>query len=164
MTDQERRNETAEPGLLDELLGAAEPSAADSTEAAEAGVPGSEPQANQAEQPQEQEAEQPAAQALQELAIGTDGPIPVPAPPVLAEGVSGGAEASAEGGASYTPVTEEGGKPRRMKDLEAGMELDGRVTSVALYGIFVDIGVGRDGLVHISEMSDTRIDSPSDMV
>ena len=44
------------------------------------------------------------------------------------------------------------------------MELEGRVTSIALYGIFVDIGVGRDGLVHISEMSDTRINSPSDIV
>lgn len=44
------------------------------------------------------------------------------------------------------------------------MELEGRVTSIALYGVFVDIGVGRDGLVHISEMSDTRIDSPSDVV
>ena len=68
-------------------------------------------------------------------------------------------------GASYTPVAEEEeGRPRRLKDLEAGMELEGRVTSIALYGIFVDIGVGRDGLVHISEMSDTRIDSPSDVV
>jgi transcriptional accessory protein Tex/SPT6 len=68
-------------------------------------------------------------------------------------------------GASYTPVAEDaGGKPRRVKDLEPGMELEGRVTSIALYGIFVDIGVGRDGLVHISEMSDTRIDSPSDVV
>jgi ribosomal protein S1 len=44
------------------------------------------------------------------------------------------------------------------------MELEGRVTSIALYGVFVDIGVGRDGLVHISEMSDTRINSPSDLV
>jgi len=68
-------------------------------------------------------------------------------------------------GASYTPVAEEeSGRPRRVKDLEPGMELEGRVTSIALYGIFVDIGVGRDGLVHISEMSDTRIDSPSDIV
>jgi predicted RNA-binding protein with RPS1 domain len=67
--------------------------------------------------------------------------------------------------ASYIPVPEEtSGKPRRVKDLQAGMELEGRVTSIALYGIFVDIGVGRDGLVHISEMSDTRIDSPSDVV
>ena len=55
-------------------------------------------------------------------------------------------------------------RPRRVKDLVPGMELEGRVTSIALYGIFVDIGVGRDGLVHISEMSDTRIDSPSDVV
>lgn len=68
-------------------------------------------------------------------------------------------------GASYTPVDEAAeGHPRRVKDLEPGMELEGRVTSIALYGIFVDIGVGRDGLVHISEMSDTRIDSPSDIV
>ncbi|MCG8353571.1 MAG: S1 RNA-binding domain-containing protein [Chloroflexales bacterium] len=69
-------------------------------------------------------------------------------------------------GASFTPVEddEEGGRPRRLKDLEAGMELEGKVTSIALYGIFVDLGVGRDGLVHISEMSDTRIDSPSDIV
>jgi transcriptional accessory protein Tex/SPT6 len=44
------------------------------------------------------------------------------------------------------------------------MDLQGRVTSIALYGVFVDIGVGRDGLVHISEMSDTRINSPSDLV
>ncbi|MBC8161761.1 MAG: S1 RNA-binding domain-containing protein [Roseiflexaceae bacterium] len=67
--------------------------------------------------------------------------------------------------ASFTPVAEtESGKPRRVKDLQAGMELEGRVTSIALYGIFVDIGVGRDGLVHISEMSNTRIDSPSDIV
>lgn len=77
-------------------------------------------------------------------------------------------EETADGipGASFTPVEEENDsvRPRRLKDLEVGMELDGRVTSVALYGVFVDIGVGRDGLVHISEMSDTRIDSPSDIV
>jgi predicted RNA-binding protein with RPS1 domain len=68
-------------------------------------------------------------------------------------------------GASFTPVAEEGGsRPRKLKDLQPGMELEGRVTSIALYGVFVDIGVGRDGLVHISEMSDTRIDTPSDVV
>lgn len=70
-------------------------------------------------------------------------------------------------GASFTPVEDEkdaARPPRRLKDLEVGTELEGRVTSIALYGVFVDIGVGRDGLVHISEMSDTRIDSPSDLV
>lgn len=75
-------------------------------------------------------------------------------------------EATAGEGASFTPADDDsdGGRPRRLKDLEPGMELEGKVTSIALYGIFVDIGVGRDGLVHISEMSDSRIDSPSDMV
>jgi predicted RNA-binding protein with RPS1 domain len=67
-------------------------------------------------------------------------------------------------GASFTPVEESSARRLRIRDLEPGMELKGRVTSVALYGIFVDIGVGRDGLVHISEMSNTRINSPSDLV
>lgn len=78
-----------------------------------------------------------------------------------------GTEASAEPAAeaSYVPPEEsDSGRPRRVKDLTPGMELEGRITSIALYGVFVDIGVGRDGLVHISEMSDTRIDSPSDVV
>jgi transcriptional accessory protein Tex/SPT6 len=69
-----------------------------------------------------------------------------------------------EAGASFEPVDEQEDRPRRLKDLKVGMELEGRVTSVALYGVFVDVGVGRDGLVHISEMSDTRINSPSDLV
>jgi small subunit ribosomal protein S1 len=92
------------------------------------------------------------------------------ADPVAAEATSEAAQAEpatdeAGEGASFTPVAEEGGsRPRKLKDLQAGMELEGRVTSIALYGVFVDIGVGRDGLVHISEMSDTRIDTPSDVV
>ncbi len=72
--------------------------------------------------------------------------------------------APAEAASYQAPADEPAGRPRRVKDLAPGMELEGRVTSIALYGIFVDIGVGRDGLVHISEMSDTRIESPSDLV
>ncbi|GAC1361164.1 MAG: S1 RNA-binding domain-containing protein [Herpetosiphon sp.] len=69
-------------------------------------------------------------------------------------------------GATFTAPSEaaKGGKPRRFKDVTAGMELEGKVTSIALYGIFVDVGVGRDGLVHISEMSDKRIESPTEVV
>ncbi len=83
-----------------------------------------------------------------------------------AEPVEDGDTPAEAPGASFTPVEEDddGVRPRRLKDLEVGTELEGRVTSIALYGVFVDIGVGRDGLVHISEMSDTRIDSPSDLV
>lgn len=77
------------------------------------------------------------------------------------------AQAEPQAGASYQPPAEgaaKGGRPRRFKDIQAGMQLQGKVTSIALYGIFVDVGVGRDGLVHISEMSEQRIDSPTDLV
>lgn len=71
-----------------------------------------------------------------------------------------------EAGASFEPTeaTTQAGRARRFKDVQPGMQFEGRVTSIALYGIFVDVGVGRDGLVHISEMSDTRVESPTDMV
>ncbi len=81
-----------------------------------------------------------------------------------------GAETSQEGeqnaGASFEPTetTARSGRPRRFKDVQAGMQLEGKVTSIALYGVFVDVGVGRDGLVHISEMSETRVESPTDVV
>ena len=40
-----------------------------------------------------------------------------------------------------------------MKDLQAGMHLQGVVTNITHFGAFVDIGVHQDGLVHISQMS-----------
>ena len=42
-------------------------------------------------------------------------------------------------------------------DLEPGMVLPGRVTNVTDFGAFVDLGVHRDGLVHISQMADRRV-------
>ncbi len=55
-------------------------------------------------------------------------------------------------------------RPRTIKDLRKGMTLEGKVTSVAIYGAFVDIGVGREGLVHISQLSDRPVSSPTDVV
>ena len=49
-------------------------------------------------------------------------------------------------------------------DLQIGMRLPGIVTNIANFGAFVDIGVHKDGLVHISEMSDRRISSPTEVV
>jgi small subunit ribosomal protein S1 len=48
--------------------------------------------------------------------------------------------------------------------LKPGMVIEGRVTRLEPYGAFVDIGTGRDGLVHISEVSKSYVDSPSDML
>lgn len=49
-------------------------------------------------------------------------------------------------------------------DLQIGMVLPGIVTNIANFGAFVDIGVHKDGLVHISEMSNRRISSPTEVV
>lgn len=47
-----------------------------------------------------------------------------------------------------------------VEDLETGMTLEGRVSNVTNFGAFVDIGVKRDGLVHLSELSTEWIDDP----
>jgi uncharacterized protein len=49
-------------------------------------------------------------------------------------------------------------------DLQIGIQLPGIVTNIANFGAFVDIGVHKDGLVHISEMSNRRINNPSEVV
>ena len=49
-------------------------------------------------------------------------------------------------------------------DLQIGMVLPGIVTNIANFGAFVDVGVHKDGLVHISEMSHRRINNPSEVV
>ena len=51
-----------------------------------------------------------------------------------------------------------------INDLQIGMVLPGIVTNIANFGAFVDIGVHKDGLVHISEMSNRRISSPTEVV
>ena len=51
-----------------------------------------------------------------------------------------------------------------MKDLKPGMVLKGTVRNVIDFGVFVDIGVHQDGLVHISEMSEKFIRHPLDAV
>jgi uncharacterized protein len=51
-----------------------------------------------------------------------------------------------------------------LKDLAVGMVLEGRVTNVAAFGAFVDIGVHQDGLVHVSALSHTFVKDPRDAV
>ena len=51
-----------------------------------------------------------------------------------------------------------------MADLKPGMELSGTVRNVIDFGAFVDIGVHQDGLVHISQLSNSFVKHPSDVV
>lgn len=51
-----------------------------------------------------------------------------------------------------------------MEDLEQGMELQGTVRNVVDFGVFVDIGVKQDGLVHISKLARRFIKHPLDVV
>lgn len=51
-----------------------------------------------------------------------------------------------------------------MKDLKPGMILKGTVRNVIDFGVFVDIGVHQDGLVHISQITDRFIKHPLDAV
>ena len=51
-----------------------------------------------------------------------------------------------------------------MKDLQPGMVLSGTVRNVFDFGVFVDIGVHHDGLVHISQVSTRRLKHPSEAV
>ncbi len=51
-----------------------------------------------------------------------------------------------------------------LEDLKVGMEFQGVVRNVVDFGVFVDIGVKVDGLVHISEMSERRVKHPMELV
>ena len=51
-----------------------------------------------------------------------------------------------------------------LKDLKPGMELSGTVRNVIDFGVFVDIGVHQDGLVHISQVCNKYIRHPSEVV
>lgn len=51
-----------------------------------------------------------------------------------------------------------------MEDLTVGMELKGTVRNVIDFGAFVDIGVGQDGLVHISKLSQKYVKHPKEVV
>lgn len=51
-----------------------------------------------------------------------------------------------------------------LKDLKEGMELKGTVRNVIDFGVFVDIGVHQDGLVHISKITNRYIKHPSEVL
>lgn len=52
----------------------------------------------------------------------------------------------------------------RIEDVQAGMVLPGIVTNITAFGAFVDIGVHQDGLVHVSQMANRRVNDPNEVV
>ena len=52
----------------------------------------------------------------------------------------------------------------RFEDVQAGMVLPGIVTNITAFGAFVDIGVHQDGLIHVSQMANRRVNDPSEVV
>ena len=52
----------------------------------------------------------------------------------------------------------------KIEDLTPGMELPGIVTNVTKFGAFVDVGVHRDGMVHVSQLADRFVADPTEVV
>jgi uncharacterized protein len=53
---------------------------------------------------------------------------------------------------------------KTMNDLKQGITVPGIVTNITNFGVFVDIGVKQDGLVHISQLSNTYVSDPNTVV
>ncbi|AMW03680.1 Tex family protein [Gemmatimonas phototrophica] len=53
---------------------------------------------------------------------------------------------------------------QKPSDLLPGMVLEGVVTNIVAFGVFVDIGVHQDGLVHVSQIADKFVKDPNDVV
>ena len=53
---------------------------------------------------------------------------------------------------------------KTIRDLEAGAVVQGTVTRILPYGAFVDLGIGRDALLHVREMSTGFVEKPDDVV
>jgi uncharacterized protein len=53
---------------------------------------------------------------------------------------------------------------KTMEDLKQGMTIPGIVTNITAFGVFVDIGVKQDGLIHISQLSNTYVSDPNQVV
>lgn len=52
----------------------------------------------------------------------------------------------------------------KMEDLRLGMKLPGIVTNITKFGVFVDIGVHQDGLVHVSHLANRFVADPAEVV
>jgi predicted RNA-binding protein with RPS1 domain len=103
------------------------------------------------------EAEPVAAAPAEEAVAEVEAPAEVAAPeaePVAAEAAPVEEAAPASNAAT----------PGSVDELAVGMEIVGKVKRIELYGAFVDIGVGKDGLLHISQLGKPDVRNVEDVV
>ncbi len=94
----------------------------------------------------------------------TEAPVEAPVAQAAEEAPVAEAEPTPE--ASQAPVAQGQGTPQKrvVRKLSVGQKLTGTVKRTTEFGAFIDIGAGRDGLVHISELSLGRVAKVTDVV
>lgn len=118
-------------------------------------------------EPVVESAAEPVAETVTETVTETE--------PVAEQVVESAAEAASAEAPAESPESEKpaGSKPKRdsgvdgkrvVRTLAEGQEVKGTVKRISEFGAFVDIGVGRDGLVHISELSVKRVGKVTDVL
>jgi len=78
--------------------------------------------------------------------------------------VASGALAAADNASAAESNDADGGDKKVVRVLSVGQEVEGVVKRIAEFGAFVDIGVGRDGLLHVSELSLQRVAKVADVL
>ena len=117
----------------------------------------------------DQDVEVAAPAALTDSAdSGVEQDVEVAAPVALTDSADSGVEQDVEvaAPAALTDSTDSGVDQdgRVVKILSVGQQVQGTVKRITEFGAFIDIGVGRDGLVHISELSVSRVGKVGDVL
>lgn len=89
---------------------------------------------------------------------------PIPPEQSVALHPAPGAASAGSSSAPSTGAQREQQSPADIRSLRPGMELQGTVRRVAPFGAFVDVGVGRDGLVHVSKLRQGYVERVEDVV
>lgn len=92
------------------------------------------------------------AEVIEAAEAETASPVATPSADVSADAAEESADDSSDNG------------DRKVIRLSVGQEVSGVVKRITEFGAFVDIGAGRDGLIHISEMAVGRVNQVSDVV
>jgi predicted RNA-binding protein with RPS1 domain len=147
----------AETPASPEAEAAPEAPVAAAEEAAEAETAPEAPVAAAAEPPAAEEA---TVATVEEISAVEESPE---APLAAAEETPAGISAPvAEGDTAEAPVALS--TPRSIGEVTPGMEIAGKVKRIELFGAFVDIGVGKDGLLHISQLGKPDVRNVEDVV